>query len=71
MYLWVRHRDLHPLAALLSGILVMFCGPHFLHIHAGHLPNLCAMTWVPLILLAVDGLLERPSLGWTLLGSWP
>jgi len=69
-YLWARHRDLHPLAALLTGILVMFCGPHFLHIYAGHLPNLCTMTWVPLIFLTVDGLLEKPTLGWGLLGSF-
>ena len=70
MYLWAVHRGLHPLAALLTGILIMFCGPHFLHIYAGHLPNLCAMTWVPLIFLAVDGLLKKPSLGWGLLGAF-
>jgi len=70
MFLWVRQRRLHPLAALLSGIIAMFCGAHFLHIYAGHLPNLCAMIWVPLILLAVDGLLEKPSLGWVLMGSF-
>lgn len=70
MYLWAVHRGLHPLAALLTGILIMLCGPHFLHIYAGHLPNLCAMTWVPLIFLAVDGLLKKPSLGWGLLGAF-
>ena len=69
-YLWAHHRGLQPLAALLTGILLMFCGPHFLHIYAGHLPNLCTMTWVPLIFLAVDGLLEKPTLGWGLLGSF-
>ena len=68
MYLWARHRGLHPLASLLTGILILFCGPHFLHIYAGHLPNLCAMVWVPLIFLALDGLLVRPSLGYVLLG---
>jgi hypothetical protein len=70
MYLWVVHRGIHPLAALLTGILIMFCGPHFLHIYAGHLSNLCAMTWVPLIFLAVDGILKKPSLGWSLLGAF-
>ncbi len=70
MYLWASRRGLHPLAALLTGMIAMFCGPHFLHIFAGHLPNLCTMTWVPLIFLAVDGLLERPTLGWGLLGSF-
>jgi hypothetical protein len=70
MYLWGRQRGIHPLAALLTGILIMFCGPHFFHIYAGHLTNLCAMTWVPLIFLALDGLLKKRSLGWFLLGSF-
>lgn len=70
MYLWAQKRGLHPLAALLTGILIMFCGPHFLHIYAGHLSNLCAMTWVPLIFLALDGLFTRPTLGWGLLGAF-
>jgi len=69
-FLWAQQRGLHPLAALLSGILSMFCGAYFLHIYAGHLPNLCTMAWVPLIFLAVDGLLEKPTLGWVLLGTF-
>ena len=48
----------------------MFCGSHFLHIYAGHLTILCAMTWVPLIFLALDGLLKKPSLGWGFLGAF-
>lgn len=68
MYLWTSHRRLHPLACTLSSVLVMFSGPYFMHIYAGHLGNLCAMTWAPLILLAIDGLLDRPSPGWCLLG---
>jgi hypothetical protein len=70
MYLWVHKRKLHPLACLLSSVLFMFCGAHFLHVYAGHLPNLCAMVWAPLIFLAIDGLLEHPSLGWYLLGMF-
>jgi hypothetical protein len=70
MYLWVHKRKLHPLACLLSSVLFMFCGAHFLHVYAGHLPNLCAMVWAPLIFLAIDGLLEHPSLGWCLVGMF-
>ena len=68
MYLWTAHRQLHPLACTLSAVLIMFSGPYFMHIYAGHLGNLCAMTWVPLILLTIDGLFDRPSAGWCLLG---
>jgi len=68
MYLWTAHRRLHPLACIVSSFLIMFSGTYFMHIYAGHLSNLCAMTWVPLILLAIDGLFDRPSAGWCLIG---
>jgi hypothetical protein len=70
MYLWTSHRRLHPLACLVSSALLMFCHPHFLHIFAGHLPNLCTLVWVPLLFLAIDGLFEKRSLGWLLLGMF-
>ena len=70
MLLWLWRCGLHPLASLLGAILVMFSGPYFLHIYAGHLTSLCAMTWTPLILLCVDGLLGRPSLRWFLLAAF-
>jgi hypothetical protein len=67
-YLWALRRGLHPLACFLAGAEFIFCAPHFLHIYAGHLPNLCTMTWAPLLFLAIDGILEKPSAGWCLLG---
>jgi hypothetical protein len=67
-YGWAARRGLHPLACFLSAALFMFCGPHFLHIYAGHLPHLCAMVWPPLLLLAIDGMFEQPRLKWILLG---
>jgi hypothetical protein len=67
-YLWASYRGLHPLAAFLSGVIFMWGGAYYLHIYAGHLPNLCAMVWAPLIFLAIDGLLEKGKAGWTLLG---
>ncbi len=69
-YLWVYRRGLHPAAAFLSGAMMMFCGPHFLHIYAGHLTNLCAMVWTPLIFLAIDGFFDRRTLLWCLLGMF-
>jgi hypothetical protein len=67
-YLWALGRRLHPLACFLAGAQFIFCAPYFLHIYAGHLPNLCTMIWAPLLFLAIDGILEKPSAGWCLLG---
>ena len=69
MFVWARHRGLHPLAALCSGALFMFSGPFFLHVFGGHLPHLCTMIWAPLLFFALDGFLEHRSLGWGLLGA--
>ncbi len=61
MYLWAAYRGLHPLASLASGVLLMFSGSFYLHIFAGHMGNLFAMAWVPLLFLAVDAVLDRPA----------
>jgi hypothetical protein len=68
MYLWTAHRGLHFCACIFSSILVMFCGPYFMHIYAGHLTNLCAMIWLPLLFLSIDHLVEDFSLRWCLIG---
>ena len=83
MYLWAWHRGLSPVARLLAAVLFMFCGAHFMNIASGHLANLTALVWSPLVLLAVDGLLRSRSyysakqcfaakheLGWCLLGAF-
>ena len=69
-FYWMRNRGLHSLACLLSAVMFVFCGPHFLQIHAGHLPNLCALIWAPLLFLAIDRTVDRPSLGPCLLGMF-
>jgi hypothetical protein len=68
MYLWSSHRRIRPLASLFSATLAMFGGTYFLHVTPGSLPNLCAMVWTPLVLLALDGWHDRPAPGWILLG---
>ncbi len=67
-YVWVIRRGLDPMAGFLAGCIFMFSGPHFLHVYAGHLPNLCAIAWIPLIFLVLDTILESLSLKWILLG---
>lgn len=68
MWLWGRRRGLGPAAAFVAAALLMFSGPHFLHIHAGHVTNLPAMTWVPLIFLALDEWLDSRRPRWLLVG---
>ncbi len=67
-WLWVRNRGVHSLAALLAAFIFMFGGPFFLRVFAGHLAHLCVMTWVPLVFLAIDRIIARPTLGGFLLG---
>jgi len=69
-FYWVRSRGLHSLACLLSAMMFMFCGPHFLQIQAGHLPNLCTLIWAPLLFLSIDRLMDQPALGPCLLGMF-
>ena len=68
MFLWARHHELKPQACFLSAMLLMFCGPYFMHICVGHLSNLCAMAWVPLVFLCIDGIFDKRTLNWALLG---
>lgn len=70
MWLWAWRRGLGPAAAFVAAALLMFSGPHFLHIHAGHVTNLPAMTWVPLIFLAIDEWLAARDPRWLLVGMF-
>jgi len=68
-YAWAFSRKLHHLACFLGGTMFMFCAPHFLHIYAGHLPNLCTLIWVPLLFLTIDKMSETKDFRWPLLGA--
>ena len=67
-YLWALRRQLHPFAALTAGVVFMWGGAYYLHLFAGHLPNLCAMVWAPLIFLCLDELASGVSTRWVLAG---
>ena len=67
-FLWAYFRGLHWVSSFLAGIIFMYGGAYYLHLYAGHLPNLCSMVWAPLIFLVLDGLQEEGKLGWILLG---
>jgi hypothetical protein len=68
MSLWVGRWRLHPLAVVLGSSMVMFGGPFFPHLYAGHLSHMDSMAWTPLILLTVDQLIDEPRLKWVLVG---
>ncbi|CAN5700946.1 YfhO family protein [soil metagenome] len=67
-YLWCRRRA-SLAGSILGGMMFMFCGPFFLHVYAGHLPHICAIVWIPLILLAIDSAVETGCATWILLGA--
>ena len=69
-YAWVARRALRPGACFLAAVIYMFCGANFLHVYGGHFPILCTLAWAPLVFLAIDGTLDAPSLGWSLLGMF-
>jgi len=75
MYAWAGFRGWKPLACFVAGGILMFCGPHFLHVYSGHPVHMAVMTWAPLLFLALDGALSlggrfapRPLGRWCLLG---
>jgi hypothetical protein len=68
MFLWLRQRQLRVAPSFFGATTIMFCGAFFPHIFAGHLPQMCAMAWAPLIFCAIDGLFESVHSRWILLG---
>ncbi|MCE5269317.1 MAG: YfhO family protein, partial [Planctomycetaceae bacterium] len=69
-WLWTWRRGLHPVACLMAAAVLMFCGPSFWHIFAGHVTNLGAMIWFPLVLLSIDELFASAGWGWCLIGMF-
>ncbi len=63
-YGWAASRGWRPLACLLTACGVTFGGPFFLQVYAGHLSNLCAMAWIPLIFWALEELAKKISIRW-------
>ena len=69
-YFWCRRRGSSASASFLAGMMFMLSGPYYLHTVAGHLTNLCAMAWAPLILASLDGWIAARSGVWCLLGAF-
>jgi hypothetical protein len=68
MYAWASHRGLRPFAAFFCGVLFMYAGGYFPRLFAGHLSDQATITWIPMVMLVIDGTLARRSFGWVLAG---
>ena len=68
MFFWMKQRGLCDTASFFAGTLVMFSGAFFSHVFAGHLPQLSAMTWSPLIFCSIDAVFRTQRVRWSLLG---
>ncbi|HEY5992829.1 MAG TPA: hypothetical protein VIU10_09635, partial [Candidatus Udaeobacter sp.] len=70
MFFWMKQRGLSAVASFFGGMLVMFCGAFFPHVFAGHLPQVSAMTWTPLIFCSIDAVFRTQRARWSLLGMF-
>ncbi len=59
-FYWIRSRGVSAACSVYGASLTMFGAAHFLHIAGGHLPNLDAMAWTPLLFWAADQILDSP-----------
>lgn len=58
-YLFLRKLRLGAFPALLGASALALSAPVVLHVHAGHLSNVCALSWVPLVFLCLEDFLLR------------
>lgn len=56
-------------SCMISSIVFMFCAPQIFHIYPGHLPNLCTMIWLPLILFFSELFICKRNLFYALMGG--
>ncbi len=68
-FLWLQKRGSHWASSLLGAWMFMFSGAYFVRILEGQISNLCTMTWIPLIFLAIDGFRSEAKFKWVALGA--
>ena len=68
VFLWARGRRIGFFGALTSGVIFMFSGPFYLLIYGGQVNDITAMTWTPLLFLAVDQIIVGQTRQGVLLG---
>jgi hypothetical protein len=68
-YIFARYVQVSRLGSLAAGVTFSLSAPILLRIFAGHWGAVCALAWMPVILLAVEALIRRPTVGRALLGG--
>jgi hypothetical protein len=58
-YAYLKKLGLGALPALLGASSLSLSAPVILHVHAGHLSNVCALSWVPLVFLCLEDFRRR------------
>lgn len=56
-------------SCMIAATIFMFCAPQIFHVYPGHLPNLCTMIWLPLILLFSELFIRTRNFFYALLGG--
>ncbi|HHT9105326.1 MAG TPA: YfhO family protein [Candidatus Wujingus californicus] len=56
-------------SCVIASIIFMFCAPQIFHIYPGHLPNLCTMIWLPLILLFSELFIRNRNFSYAIFGG--
>lgn len=67
-FAWLRHKAISGLACFMGAVTILFASTVTLRVLAGQYSVLGTFAWWPLLLLAIDVLERRRSLGWTLVG---
>jgi len=67
-FAWLRRKDLSGPACFIGAVTVVFASTVTLRVLAGQYTVLGTFAWWPLLLMSVDALERRASLGWTLAG---
>lgn len=68
LFVWMRGKGVTPAAAFVATLSVVFGAASSLRVLAGQLSVIDTYAWWPLLLIAIDRLGERVTLGWGLAG---
>lgn len=66
---WARFRGIGMVGAILAGWVYAWTGPLFTHLLPGHIQLVDGASWMPLVMLSIDGILETRRLRWALIGA--